>query len=128
MNTDDHSNAGGRQVSAVSSDDFINKFLICQAYLHSAVKLKKAKDWTNDLCSQLNELVASDSVKIKDMIKCISIMLFHLDQSAVIDETSSSQEEKFIYMVQTGLLAGFLNAFLLLFQQLHLLKLAYKEV
>ena len=113
MNTDDHSNAGGRQVSAVSSDDFINKFLICQAYLHSAVKLKKAKDWTNDLCSQLNELVASDSVRIKDMIKCISIMLFHLDQSAVIDETSSSQEEKFIYMVQTGLLAGFLNAFLL---------------
>jgi len=112
MNTDDHSNAGGRQVS-VSSDDFINKFLICQAYLHSAVKLKKAKDWTNDLCSQLNELVASDSVRIKDMIKCISIMLFHLDQSAVIDETSSSQEEKFIYMVQTGLLAGFLNAFLL---------------
>ena len=112
MNTDDYSNAGGRQVS-VSSDDFINKFLICQAYLHSAVKLKKAKDWTNDLCSQLNELVASDSVKIKDMIKCISIMLFHLDQSAVTDETSSSQEEKFIYMVQTGLLAGFLNAFLL---------------
>ena len=49
----------------------------------------KAKDWTNDLCSQLNELVASDSVKIKDMIKCISIMLFHLDQSVVTGNSFS---------------------------------------
>lgn len=34
-------------------------------------------------------------------------------QLLVADEDSSSMEEKFIYVIQTGLLAGFLNAFLL---------------
>ena len=104
--------------NAPASVDFINKFLLCQAYLHSAVKLKKAKEAANDLCSHLNELVASESVKVKEMIKCIAILLFHLDQSSIVqddqEQTSScSTEEKFIYVVQTGVLAGFLNAFLL---------------
>ena len=101
-----------------ASVDFINKFLLCQAYLHSAVKLKKAKEAAIELCSHLNELVASESVKVKEMIKCIAILLFHLDQSSIVqddqEQTSScSTEEKFIYVVQTGVLAGFLNAFLL---------------
>ena len=45
----DNPNAGGAQ-GMTPAVDFINKFLLCQAYLHSAVKLKKAKESVNDLC------------------------------------------------------------------------------
>ena len=39
----DNPNAGGAQ-GMTPAVDFINKFLLCQAYLHSAVKLKKVKE------------------------------------------------------------------------------------
>ena len=97
----------GKIITNGSEDDFVSKFLLFQAFLHSAVRLKKAVELLEKLCE---DLIASE-MKTKDMIKCISICLFHLNNFQ--QDENQAFEEKMILRLQVQLLAGFLSAFLL---------------
>ena len=48
------------KVMASDSEDFISKFLKFEAFLHTAVHLKKAMALCQDLCETLTDLVASE--------------------------------------------------------------------
>ena len=97
---------------AKNDEGFVGKFLKFEAYLHSAVHLKKAAALNQELCESLTDLVASESLKTKDLLKCISIILFHIDTNCTLDDMCTF-EEKLIRRLQLDLLAGMINALLL---------------
>ena len=47
------------------------------------------------------------------LLKCISILLFHIDLTNILANEICAPEEKLIRRLQTDLLAGMLSAFLL---------------
>ena len=101
------------KVMSSEATDFVSKFLKFEAFLHTAVHLKKAVSLCQDLCETLTDLVASEAVKTKDLLKCISILLFHIDSTNILANEICAPEEKLIRRLQTDLLAGMLSAFLL---------------
>lgn len=90
---------------------YINKFLLAQSYLHCALKIPDAANLIDEFCEELRDNVVAEMVKVKDMIKCICIAMFHLNQVQAAED--NSLEEKVIHGLEVKLLVGFLDAFLL---------------
>ena len=99
------------QDSSKENMNFKDKFLVIQAQLHTVTQLKKAKETSKELIEQLTEMIASDNIPIKDLIKILSILIFHTENSFV--DQDSSNEEQYIFRVQIDLLAGLFNAVLM---------------
>jgi hypothetical protein len=96
-----------------TSEDFLSKFLVFHALLHSATNLKKALALCQDLSDSLTSLVASESLKTKDLLQCIAITLFQTNLAFEGQNKDSTWEEKLIRRLNVELLTGMLNAFLL---------------
>ena len=102
------------KILTTEPQDYVGKFLLSQGLLHSATKLKKAVDLERVLCEEMTDLMTSEIISTRELLQCISILMFHLSQSSTdFSEKDSSDEEKLIYKLQVDLLAGLLSAFLM---------------